>query len=445
MHTNRRRLCVVQGENTIVRHTKYLILAAVQMVVAQGGAAQTPIFEAPGLRHFVLEVLASNASLQAQQARLGAATHRIDPAGALPDPTLSLSMVSVPAPSFDFAAEAMTQIGFGIAQTFPYPGKRSAATSVARADSALAFRLVEDREARLVSTAAKAYYDLSFARTSVEVWRARADLAEQTVTVTDARYRSGAAPQTDALRARLARARLQERLSGLEATVTGAEEMANALLGGMRSSVEAPLLLDRDGKPTLNLGDADIPEIAIADDRLLDSPSLRVASASVDRATRRARVFQIAGRPDFMTSVQTGLRLGGREPFVTVRVGIPLPLWSGRKQTPETEAALLDMNAAEKDYEDLLARLTGAVRAHQADLDALRQRADQAATQIIPLASAASVSALQRYRVGEVEFTGVLESQDELFRAQLDLARLVSQYGTRRAELAALTGEEWYR
>ncbi|MFV2007882.1 MAG: TolC family protein, partial [Longimicrobiales bacterium] len=227
-----------------MRHSRYLVLAAFQMVAAQGGVAQTPILEAPGLRDYVAGVIASNAGLQARQARLGAAMKRIDPAGALPDPTLSLGMVSVPAPSFDFAAEAMTQIGFGIAQTFPYPGKRTAATSVARADSALALRLVEDREAGLVSSAAKAYYDLSFARTSVELLRARAELAEQTVTVTDARYRSGAAPQTDALRARLARARLQEQLSGLQATVTGAEEMANALLGGVRSSVEAPLLLD---------------------------------------------------------------------------------------------------------------------------------------------------------------------------------------------------------
>ena len=75
----------------------------------------------------------------------------------------------------------------------------------------------------------------------------------------------------------------------------------------------------------------------------------------------------------------------------------------------------------------------------------LSVRTDLAATQIIPLARAASASALQRYRVGEVEFTSVLETQDELFRAQLDLARLVSQYGAGRTELAALTGEEWYR
>ena len=103
------------------------------------------------------------------------------------------------------------------------------------------------------------------------------------------------------------------------------------------------------------------------------------------------------------------------------------------------------MSAAEKEYEDLIARLTGTVRARLAALNALRRRTDLTATQIIPLARAASVSALQRYRVGEVELTSVLETQDELFRAQIDLARLVSQYGAGRTELAALTGEEWYR
>ncbi|MCH7562582.1 MAG: TolC family protein [Gemmatimonadetes bacterium] len=428
-----------------MRHAKYLILVLFQAVAVQGVAAQDSIVDAPGLREYVLRVLASNAGLRAHQARLGAATSRIGPAGAFPDPTVSLGMVSVPAPSFDFAAEGMTQIAFGVAQTFPYPGKRSAATSVARADSALALRRVEDQGADLASRAAKAYYELSFARTSVELWKARAELAEQAVAVTDARYRSGGVPQTDALRARLARARLQEQLPGLEAAVTGAEEMVNALLGANGSPVEAPLLLDEGGSPTLSLGDAELLPFGDAAEQVLESPSLRVASASVDRAARRARVVEISGRPDFMISFQTGVRFGGRQPFITVRVGIPLPLWSGRKQTPEAEAARFDVSAAEKEYEDLVARFTGTVRARLAALNALRRRTDLTATQIIPLARAASVSALQRYRVGEVELTSVLETQDELFRAQIDLARLVSQYGAGRTELAALTGEEWYR
>ena len=61
MHTNRRRHRAVQGENTIVRHAKYLILVLFQVVAVQGVAAQDSIVDAPGLREYVLRVLASNA------------------------------------------------------------------------------------------------------------------------------------------------------------------------------------------------------------------------------------------------------------------------------------------------------------------------------------------------------------------------------------------------
>ncbi|MGH7700940.1 MAG: TolC family protein, partial [Gemmatimonadales bacterium] len=100
---------------------------------------------------------------------------------------------------------------------------------------------------------------------------------------------------------------------------------------------------------------------------------------------------------------------------------------------------------ADRRYEDALARERGELAAVLAELRALGGRIAVTRDEILPLARAASVSALQRYRVGAVEFTAVLDTQDGLFRAQLELARLIADYGTARANLAARVGEEWYR
>ena len=105
----------------------------------------------------------------------------------------------------------------------------------------------------------------------------------------------------------------------------------------------------------------------------------------------------------------------------------------------------MDLTAAEKEYEDLSVLVTAEVRTRLADLEALRLRAQQITTETVPLATAAAASALQQYRAGAVEFTSVLETQDGLYRVQSDLAQVVSRFGMQRAELAALTGEEWYR
>lgn len=416
-------------------------------VVPRAVVAQTPsaVLAVSGLRAYVQQVLVGNAGYRAAGSRLAAATERIAPAGALPDPTFTTGVIATPVPSFAFTAERMTRVPIGIRQSFPFPGKQAAATAVARADSALGAEVVGAVEADLVAMAVGAYYALAEAETALRVWDARTALADQSVQVAHARYGTGAVPLTDLLRARLRRAQLEERRRQLEADVAGARARMDALRGGSAETTRVALLR-ADGGAALGIAaDSLAPDSILAQQLAMTSPALAVAAAMVKRAEHRARVFSLAGRPDFTVSVESGIRFGGREPFLTALVGISVPLWSGRKQAPAARAARLDVDDARLRYEDLLARYTGELVSSLAALRALQDRIQQTDEEILPLADAASTSALQRYRVGAVSFTTVLDTQDELFDAQLRLARLIADYGAARAQLAALIGEEWYR
>lgn len=430
-----------------MRHVWWLVAA---IVVPRAAIAQTPsvVFDVPGLRDYVRQVLAGNAAYRAAGSRLAAATERIAPAGALPDPTFTTGVIATPVPSFAFTAERMTRVPIGIRQLFPFPGKQGAATAVARADSALGSEIVGAVEADLVAAAVGAYYTLADAQTALGVWDRRVALADQAVQVARARYETGSAPQTDLLRARLRRAELEERRRQLEADLVAARARLNAWRGGGAGAdtVIPPPLLRTDGGAVLRVwSDSLVSDTTLVRRLVTTSPALLVAAAGVERAARRSRVFAIAARPDFTVSLENGIRFGGRQPFLTALVGISVPLWAGRKQAPAARAARLDVDDARQRYDDLLARLTGEVVSSVASLEALRLRIQQTDAEIIPLAEAASTSALQRYRVGAVSFTTVLETQDDLFNAQLRLARLIADYGTARARLAALTGEGWYQ
>jgi outer membrane protein TolC len=350
----------------------------------------------------------------------------------------------VPVTSFDIDREAMTQFPVMVEQRFPFPGKQGAAAAVARADSSVAEADHGALEAGLVAAAVRAYYTLADARTAVDVWRARVALADQAIAVAQVRYETGMAPQTDLLRARLRRAELDEERRQLDAGVAAARARLDALRAGPGEEVGTPLLVSTAAVPGLR-GDS-VPQDSLLR-RLLSerSPALRTAAAETERAERTVRVFAIAGRPDFTVGLQAGIRFGGREPFLTALGGISIPLYARRKQGPATQAARLDADAAHRRYDDLDARLAADLVGARADLDALRLRLLQTADEIIPLAEAASASALQRYRVGAIEFTAVLDAQDDLFRAQLRLARLIAEYGAAWGDLAALIGEEWYR
>ncbi len=406
--------------------------------------AQSAALEIPGLRGYIEQVLRENAGLRASDARLGAAGQQIAPAGALPDPTVTVGAMSVPVTSFDVDREAMTQFPILFQQRFPFPGKRGAATRVARADSALASADRRLFEVRLAQTAVHAYFTLASARTALDIWRGRVALADQAIAIAQVRYATGVAPQTDILRARLRRAELVEQRMRLEAAVIGSESRLDALRAGQQGRVSTPQLISPATLSRVR-GDS-MPSSAFLRQTLIRrSPGLRTAQAKIDRAQRAVDAFSIAGRPDFTVGLQGAARGGGREPFVTALVGISLPLYAGRKQRPVTEAARLTANAAQEEYHDLLTRLNTEVDVTVVDLTSLRDRVLLTADEILPLAEAASASALQRYKVGALEFSTVLTAQDDLFGAQLRLAQLLADYSTTWADLTALIGREWYR
>lgn len=430
-----------------LRHTLAAVALAASAVIGaipDRVSAQSAAFEAPGLRDYVAQVLSGNAGLRAAESRVGAAHERIAPAGSLPDPTLTFGAMSVPVTSFDVDREPMTQFPVMVQQRFPFPGKQGAAAAVARADSSVVDANRGTVESNLVAAAVRAYYRLANARTTLEVWRGRVALADQAIAVAQVRYETGAAPQTDLLRARLRRAELDEERRQLEATVAAAAARLDALRAGPGEPILTPVLVSTTAVPGLR-GDTTPPDTLLTQALMERNPTLRMAAAEVDQAERTVRVFEVAGRPDFTVGLQAAQRFGDREPFVTGLVGLSIPLYAGRKQGPAADAARLEADAAGQRYEDLVARLTGEVTAVATDVDALRVRVLQTADEVIPLAEAASASALQRYQVGAVEFSAVLDAQDDLFRAQLKLARLIADYGAAWGDLAALIGEEWYR
>ena len=431
------------------RKAIYIPLTAL-LGTAVAAAAQTPPpLEEPALREYLAQVIERNAALAAAGSARQAAAERIAPAGALPDPTVSFGMMSVPITSFDFEREAMTQLPIGIGQAFPFPGKQAARAGIARGDSSVAAAVVDLSEAALAAQAARAFFQLAYAQSARDIWRSRLELAAQAAGTAMALYETGRVPQTDLLRAELRRATLGEEGHQFAAEVEVAVAATDALRGGPDRPVGAPSLAAPDSSTLRAVealladtlpGPAGLPVALQA-----ANPALAVSRARVSRARASSRLFAIAARPDFSIGLQNGIRLGGREPFLSLVVGVSVPLWAGRKQSPAARAAALELQAAQQRHEDLRARLEGELRGQMARLDALRQRVAEVTGQVLPLAEAASSSALGTYGVGALDLTAVLDAQDDLFRVQLRLARLVADYGAQRAALSALLGEEWYR
>src|SRR2546430_14427895 len=195
---------------------------------ALGQASAAPIVGDSALQSLVAEALARSPTVAKRQAAVRAATLRIRPAGSLPDPMLTVGVMDLVLPHFEFNQSDFTEADIELSQEIPWPGSLGARSGVVRAAAGGA-RAEEGSVRREVTTAmAVAYYRLGYAVTALETLRHQRDLLEVAVQLSTTRYATGAAPQSDPLQAKLARDRLRSEEFALESERVAALAAVNA-------------------------------------------------------------------------------------------------------------------------------------------------------------------------------------------------------------------------
>src|SRR5712691_11445220 len=212
---------------------RQLILTASAFVITGAGRAHAqdlaPVGTDSVLQALVAEALARNPTVAQRQAAVRAATLRIRPAGSLPDPMLTVGVMDLLLPHFEFNRSDFTEVDVELSQEIPWPGSLGARAGVVRAAAAGA-RAEEGAVRKELTTAmAVAYYRLGYTVTARETLRHQRDLLDAAVQLSTTRYATGAAPQSDPLQAKLARDRLRSEEFALESERVAALAAGNAL------------------------------------------------------------------------------------------------------------------------------------------------------------------------------------------------------------------------
>src|SRR6266516_3221966 len=117
---------------------RQLILTASAFVIASAGPAfgqgsPVSLIGDSILQSLVAEALARNPTVAQRQAAVRAATLRIRPAGSLPDPMLTIGVMDLVLPHFEFNQSDFTEADVELSQEIPWPGTLGARSGVMRA------------------------------------------------------------------------------------------------------------------------------------------------------------------------------------------------------------------------------------------------------------------------------------------------------------------------
>jgi outer membrane protein, heavy metal efflux system len=369
-------------------------------------------------------------SLAALAARVQEAREMVRPAGALPDPMVELMVQDIGFPRWTVGKEDMSMAGPQISQGIPFPGKRGARRQAAQAEvtvKAGEFERLRREVARDVRRLYARLYALDREQQGLSSGRELLELLAATVRE---RYGAGVAEQEAAIKAQLSVSRLEERLDDVAAERKGLVASLNRYL-------------DQPGDASLGrvttLPETVVPPMPWETVIVENSPEVAVRRAEALAAERRLRVARLELRPDFLAAAGLGFR-GGRDPAVTLRLGMDLPIWSAQRQLPMSRAAEQDFEASRQALRDAEAW----ARAEAARLEADWQRADRQVARytqaIVPQSSLALEAARSSYMAGRGDLSTVIEDSNLWLEARTGSAQRETERFTTWAELQALIG-----
>ncbi len=426
-----------------------LMLAASALVLMGAAPARaqdslTPLEGDSALRSLVAEALARNPTVAQRQAAVRAATLRIRPAGSLPDPMLTVGVMDLVLPHFDFNQSDFTEADVELSQEIPWPGSLGARSGVMRAAAAGAH--AEDGTVRReVTTAmAAAYYRLGYAVTALETLRRQRDLLEAAVQLSTTRYATGAAPQSDPLQAKLARDRLRSEEFALESERVAALAAVNALRN--RAPRDSVAVASIDPSAVRAGATPALPSDSLVALALGTHPRLAAGRAAVDAASRTIQVERLGARPDFTLTLRYGYRPRAFNvnfpDFFSAFVGLRVPIWAWRKQNRLADAARADSTGAAAGLRDAELQLAREVTETAARVEASQQRLVLLVDGVLPNARGTVESVLRSYQVGRAEFLTLLSVEDARYRAELEAVGVAADYQTQLVMLRQLTAGE---
>jgi outer membrane protein, heavy metal efflux system len=387
--------------------------------------------------------LKDNPSLAAMQSRYEALREVPSQVGTLPDPVVNLNAMNFPTDSFDRDQEAMTQLQFGFSQMFPFPGKLSLKEEAASFDAVAAGFSVDEMRIQLAKSVRTKWWQIYYLDRAIETLERNKGLLRQFISVAKTKYETGKGLQQDILLAQLELSKLMDQ--GIQ-------------LDALRShqAIELNTLMDEPASQPIEVTDSvskNMPELRGEAELYAEAdsmrPALKAKETGIEAARSRLELAEKDKYPDFKLGVTYGERRGDNPPFMSgsradflsVMLGVKIPLYAGRKQSKTISQRSAELARSRYALIDEKGVVRAAISAATTDYERSREQFELFGTGIVPQAQQTVQSMLAAYQVSEVDFLNLVRSQMTLFNYELQYWKALSEANQALARLEAAVGK----
>lgn len=377
--------------------------------------------------------------LKMYEAKIRASENRIQQNTNLPDPMLSLGVMSLPVPSLSFNKEMMTGKVVGLSQEFPFPGTLNAKENVNKKDVEIVKQEYIDKRNEIIKDLTQSYYELIYIRKEIELTEKSRQLMKQILDVVRSMYSVADASQQNVFRVELELTKMSEMIAALKSEETEQLSAINSLL--LRSSSTE---LETDSLPQISFAQITIEELVSKAEA--NRPYLRGIQIAEEKEKLNQSVAEYDFYPMFRLSAQYAFREDiqpdgmAQENMISLMLDISLPLNYGGKVSAMVEETKSMQEMFREQYSASVQMLKREFGMAVAKLNSLKHRIELVEQGSLIQAKENFNSALASYQVGEIDFMNVIEAQNNLYAIEKNLYRLKADYLKQIAELEFLIG-----
>ncbi len=355
----------------------------------------------------------------------------------LPDPVVGLQQFTVgsPQPFSGYETSDFYYTGFGISQDIPGPGKLGLRAKQAErvAEAARDAYLVQQRQ--VVEQVRETYFNLFYLQKTLDVLRGTQSELERVAQTTEAQYHVAMAQQQDVLKAQLAQTDVLKDLEMNQEEFQQGQATLKAIVGREQDSAN------------LEIGEITPTILAISDSRLrqfalTNSPTLQQARALEEQSDAALAIAKRDYVPDFNVGYTYQKTGPGFRDYYILSLGVKVPLYFWRKQTPAVEQAGLEKESVRADSYSkrlsVLSDLQNQVVALRTTDRVLKLYSEG----LIPQAEETLTSATAAYRVGKVDFQTLLSAVIDVLRVKQEYFRTLADHEIAVAKIRQNIGEQ---
>ncbi len=373
------------------------------------------------------------------KSKMAVASSKIEQGTNLPDPMLTLGLVNMPTNSFSFTQEPMTGKTIGITQAFPFPGGLGAKSDVLAMDTLIVKEEIEDYKNEIRKNVSNFYYDLQLVREEKVLAKESEKLLEQISEVVKSKYEVSETSLQNIIQVEVQITRVEDRIEALLGKENGIiAELNSYLFRDTNSEIKTDIILP-------------VRESKYSSTALIKSANeYRPFLKGIKLSEQKSKLIENYAEYSFFPNFQIGVQYTQREysfasgqnwnNFLTVVVGISLPLGYGGKYTSQIKEAQYLQTLYKEQYQSSVQTLTQSFGKIVAKLHELQKRDKLISKTLLLQAEHSLQASLADYQVGRIDFVNVINAENDILKIKTDLLKIRTEYSKNIVSLEFLVG-----